>query len=1140
MSSIATYSFLPYLRQGLANNVKNTGGARGIYTVKLKVESDNGSNLSLAPRDVELYGPGDVVGIDPNGIVKTEPRSFITNFEPNYLAHIEFYEEDFPWRYTPMAPEASHRLKPWIVLVLLKEGEFKNGQNLLDRPSPYITLKDVTPDQVFPNEDQSWAWAHVHVNQDIVGKTIEDTAGGMEPVLNKLQDILNKNADLAYSRLVCPRKLEADTNYHAFVLPAFESGRLAGVGADQAQINAAGVKLSWDAPTNMEYPVYFRWEFKTGAEGDFEQLVRLLVPKPADLRVGRRDMDMTQPKANLEWVEAPDFDLEGILRLGGALQVPRKTLPAPEREKLEKLDNWAKDRFPHPFQTQLAALLNLADDYQVKETQPANTDAGDAGVVFFEENDPDPIITPPIYGRWHAMVERVLQDRDGNPIHHDYNWLNELNLDPRYRVPAHFGTRVVQTNQENYMNAAWEQVGEVIKANQQIRYAQIAEAASAVLYQKYLVATQEKNAAQALLLTAPLQKRIMYEGSTVFQQFRESLAPNAVLSEPMRRILRPRGRFVKDLQAKSPAGTVFKPEVLVEKMNSGEVLAAPPKVIAPGLPSAEGLSEALKPNNLPPWLVNLLGQYPWLPWVPLGLALLVALFLLLTGLGLASGSLGLAICVGLVYLSILLFRWRKQLRAADGVKQENQTPEAVAALPSSPDFRLSELGENFQPRLGGGADNEAARRFKESLGDSFRLVQLTDRAVEPPKPLRTLPIAAVGATMVNRLDPGVTIPKWTWERIRIPDWIRNQMPQEEFVEAMAYPRFDLPMYKPLVDISAELFLPNINLIEYNSITLLETNQKFIEAYMVGLNHEFARELLWREYPTDQRGSYFRQFWDASTLLNTTDTNHEGKTEEEIRELYRDIPKLHRWSKFSNLGDHDHRQKPGEVPEEEVVLVIRGELLKKYPNAVVYAHKAVWENKSDTDPTFDKTKARDLYKPDEGDKSKPDFKVIRTPLYEARVSPDITFFGFKLGVDEAKGDSDPQTPTLDNAGWFFVIKERPGEPRFGFDIPKADVDAQPNITWNDISWSEVLPGVDFEVPQPNPIIVNVNPNPAVAIKHPIPAGTQKPDGLEEQHNEDIQIHWNTAGKQVDAADLAYIMYQVPVLVAVHAAEMLPKT
>ena len=67
---------------------------------------------------------------------------------------------------------------------------------------------------------------------------------------------------------------------------------------------------------------------------------------------------------------------------------------------------------------------------------------------------------------------------------------------------------------------------------------------------------------------------------------------------------------------------------------------------------------------------------------------------------------------------------------------------------------------------------------------------------------------------------------------------------------MAYPVIDLPMYEPLKNLSSELFLPNINLIEHNSITLLETNQRFIESYMVGLNHEFARELLWREYPTD--------------------------------------------------------------------------------------------------------------------------------------------------------------------------------------------------------------------------------------------------------------------------------------------------
>ena len=32
--------------------------------------------------------------------------------------------------------------------------------------------------------------------------------------------------------------------------------------------------------------------------------------------------------------------------------------------------------------------------------------------------------------------------------------------------------------------------------------------------------------------------------------------------------------------------------------------------------------------------------------------------------------------------------------------------------------------------------------------------------------------------------------------------------------------------------------------------------------MVGLNHELASELLWREFPSDTRASYFRQFWDT--------------------------------------------------------------------------------------------------------------------------------------------------------------------------------------------------------------------------------------------------------------------------------------
>ena len=54
----------------------------------------------------------------------------------------------------------------------------------------------------------------------------------------------------------------------------------------------------------------------------------------------------------------------------------------------------------------------------------------------------------------------------------------------------------------------------------------------------------------------------------------------------------------------------------------------------------------------------------------------------------------------------------------------------------------------------------------------------------------------------------------------------------------------------------------------------------------------------------------------------------------------------RWAKASKLGDHDNREEGG-ANEEELVLVIRGELLKRYPTAVIYAHRACWQRK-DTD------------------------------------------------------------------------------------------------------------------------------------------------------------------------------------------------
>src|SRR6186713_827418 len=91
-----------------------------------------------------------------------------------------------------------------------------------------------------------------------------------------------------------PRQLEGSTEYFAFIVPAFETGRLAGL--EQPTNNTNAQSASWSAAgANGEMPIYFEWQFRTGAQADFESMIKLLVPRAVDPRVGIRDMDCSDP-----------------------------------------------------------------------------------------------------------------------------------------------------------------------------------------------------------------------------------------------------------------------------------------------------------------------------------------------------------------------------------------------------------------------------------------------------------------------------------------------------------------------------------------------------------------------------------------------------------------------------------------------------------------------------------------------------------------------------------------------------------------------------------------------------------------------------------------------------------------------------
>ncbi|MDH3452388.1 MAG: hypothetical protein OEN20_08205, partial [Gammaproteobacteria bacterium] len=368
----------------------------------------------------------------------------------------------------------------------------------------------------------------------------------------------------------------------------------------------------------------------------------------------------------------------------------------------------------------------------------------------------------------------------------------------------------------------------------------------------------------------------------------------------------------------------------------------------------------------------------------------------------------------------------------------------------------------------------------------------------PPEP-EPLDITIAVVKITAALAPQRAITERLASFINVAETFTPLKPVETVTEVMVHPAFADPMYRPLRDLSPDLLVPNLNEIPNNTVSLMENNRRFIEAYMVGLNHEMGRELLWREYPTDQRGSYFRQFWDvADTVLADP-----SASAADIEESMRDITPLHTWGKASALGTHQQRDIPtgAEPGETRLVMVVRGDLLKKYPTTVVYAQQARWGVPDDpSDPATAAGREVRLL-----DESGADGSLL-TPLFKAEIEPDIHFFGFDLTASVARGSKIRED---DDPGWFFVLQERPGEPRFGLDVVPDGV--LPSVTdWNKLAWDhlgdlDALHTIDLNnVPPTN-----------------IPAS-----------NPDRAINWGS-----NSADMAYILYQDPAMVAFHAGDML---
>ncbi len=1035
--SFDKYQFLSWSRRGIAADIaeadtlgKTPGAAkeRATVPVSVKINTDITENKNFT-----LIGPGDITGVQSAMIVRTEPRNGISDFEPNLLAGIEFYDEDFPWRYTPASatgPDKLH-LRPWLALIVLREDEFQDTP----RRTPLPSVKVLNPDAL-PPHDELHLWAHMHSN-------LPNSETALEKFIESLGEAAKTDPDGVYSRLLCPRKLTPKVLYHAFLVPSYETGRLAGLGMSTKDIPAQ--KPSWPGP-DLELPYYYRWHFRTSENFDFEYLVKLLEPRVMDKRVGTRPMDCSAPgfvQADaLAPVSAPE---PKVLLLEGALKAPTaESTPYPPAA-------------PQDFLTQLEKLVNL-NRAQV------------------ENPNEDPIVTVPFYGMYHAQQKDPANPGGKLLPVFKFNsdaWANDLNRDPRNRVPAGFGLRVVQENQDRFMDSAWKQLGDVLEANRRALLIQfhtrVAERAFAKTFG--IIAA---NPEQLLNMTRSLSARVLFDKTTVRNHVAESLLPEAVFTSAFRRITRQQTSLMRNIGSGQRAQYSY--PALVKSMNFAEGLKAAPVgnfAVFPQISAATAFKPPQTLESIKVWSFNS---------------------------NLDKGS--VFNFTGFKGGLPNIIKWTSPFSGnifTGGIKPVNPTggggilvnPTGGGGILVNPTGGGGIVvnptgGTVINPTGGLNISEEVIKpRGPEDFKTAYLNLNVRFSAVDQPVAQPALAVQALATQTLAVLEPVQAYRKYFDARVK---WPANMLrvPQEDFLPAMAYPDIPEPAYKYLVDIDKELLLPNLELIPQNTLSLLRTNQKFIESYLTGLNYEMGRELLWREYPTDMRGSYFRQFWDVNGLITPDAKSPDA-------EKLKDIKPIHRWASASKLGSHNARDAEGDA--EQLVFVIRGDLLKKFPNTVIFAQK-----------TFIVGGKKVI-------NASPTNTEILFPQYQADLPPDIKLLGFDLTIEQAAGAM-PGKGFTDTNGWFFILAEVPGEPRFGMDITYNPNKPAGPFKWNDLSW-ENFGGQ--QIPFIKAGVLPGNASPAKPFTRPaVPT-----EGI-----------W---GKS--AADMAAILLQRPVMMAVHATEML---
>ena len=443
-----------------------------------------------------------------------------------------------------------------------------------------------------------------------------------------------------------------------------------------------------------------------------------------------------------------------------------------------------------------------------------------AGAGLLDERDGgDPAaVTPPIYGGRHVVVDELDPGGGGVPA-----WLHTLNTAMPTRIAVGLGAEYVRVNQESLMARAWEQVGAIREANRRRALGQLADGVTAALHGKHVA---NLTLGEAVSFAAPTASRVRPwgpPGPPLATAIEVSVMPTAAGSTAFARMMRPSGQLARaaSVQARSVIERAISGAVAVPAARPAPSFAVPDAAAAPVVPSA-ATAAAVTAQRSVSAVTDLVRLQA------------ISDVARVNGLhGVADALTAKLSSVGLD-TEVMRIGDVRQLRA-----------EVVPHLSAVTAGVATARAQLTRPTGAGAA--------------------VTNIGVQ-------LDVNMLRRNLVAALAPGDRVARALAAQIGVPE---RMGPPISLVRVMDHPSFPAPMALALRDFAPNWFLPGVADFPAESVTLLGVNNAFIESFLVGLAHEFNRELLWREYPTDMRGTPFRRFWPTPACSPTSTRSTPG-------------------------------------------------------------------------------------------------------------------------------------------------------------------------------------------------------------------------------------------------------------------------